>query len=293
MQNHLGDALDKLRWARKHFEVLRSQIEPFEQRDAHSVSLKRHADVSEYVFYVHGLEVPDPDWGLMIGDCLHNARTALDYLIVRLYARVTGAEPRDIDSVQFPIYREPKRFVGAVTELRKESAFSGYLTRIEELQPFNNRNPSVWGVDEHGMPQNAPLPSALDRLSLLDNVDKHRVVHAAWLGAVWGRGEGLEPPSDLTFVKSAVSAEPLVDGAEIGRYSFKPPLPVREWHPDEMDMKRRFPIEVAFDQPLPAKGVLEVLAFCLWGVEAVLALFGPVFSHGAPPLPVTAILGSS
>lgn len=288
----LDDAFDKLRWARKHFEVLRPQIEAFEQRDAHSVSVELDAGASEYVFYVRGLEPPDPDWGLQIGDCLHNARTALDYLMVRLYALVTGEEPRDIERIHFPIYDNPGRFTGAVTEPRKHPSFSGYLARIEELQPFNEGNPSVWGLDEHGLPRHASLPVALHRLSSLDNIDKHRVIHAAWVGAAWGKGGRLELPSDFKFILSSVSAEPLRNNAEIGRYRFEPPLP-HEWHPDEMDMKRCFPIEVAFDEPLPVKGVLEVLPFCLWGVDAVLALFGPVFSHGAPPLPVTAIPGSS
>lgn len=52
-------------------------------------------------------------------------------------------------------------------------------------------------------------------------------------------------------------------------------------------MKSYFPLEVAFDEPLPTKAVLEVVPLCLWGVQAVLNIFDPVFTHGRPPLPVT------
>ncbi len=142
----LDDAWDKLRWAKKHFEVLRGQIEPFEQRDAHRISVEVDVERGEYKFYVSGLEDPDPDWGLLIGDCLHNARTALDYVMVRLWAQTTGQDPRDVGNVQFPIYDDPGEFASKVGRLRKNLPFSGYLARIEELQPFNAFNPSVWGV---------------------------------------------------------------------------------------------------------------------------------------------------
>jgi hypothetical protein len=56
----------------------------------------------------------------------------------------------------------------------KEPGFSGYLTTIERLQPFNNSNPSIWGYDARtGQVRSATLPTALDRLSRLDNIDKH------------------------------------------------------------------------------------------------------------------------
>ena len=56
-----------------------------------------------------------------------------------------------------------------------------------------------------------------------------------------------------------------------------------------MDMKRSFPLRVAFGEPSPFHGVMEVLTLCLWGVEAVLTIFNPVFENGKPALPVTAI----
>src|SRR5205085_936482 len=95
--------------------------------------------------------------------------------------------------------------------------------------------------------------------------------------------------NDFVNIGGGAGFAPLEDGAEIGRWYFETPLP-REWRPDEMDMKRAFPIEVALDEPLPFKGVLEVLPFCLWAVDAVVTMFKPVFaSPRQPPLPVTSI----
>ena len=286
----LDDAFDKLRWARHHFEVLRSEVEPFEKRDAHTISVEVDADSGEYVFRVHNLEAPDPDWGLRIGDCLHNGRTALDYLMVRIVALVTDTEPRDVETVQFPIHDDPKAFASRIGSLRKQHpVFSGYLTRIEELQPFNVGNPSIWGMEAHGgWPLHHMLPMALKRLSTLDNIDKHRVIHAAWTGVDFLRSNKVEPPTGFKFLSGGSTGVPLKDGAVVGNWRFGTPLP-STWEPSQVEMKRSFPFYVTVDQPPTLVGILEVLGLCLWAVEAVLTLFGPVFLDLQPPLPVTAI----
>jgi hypothetical protein len=78
---------------RKHFDSVRSDIEAFEQRDNHTISCEINADEAKYTSYVHDFETPGQDWGLRIGDCLHNARAALDCVVVRLFAIVSGQRP--------------------------------------------------------------------------------------------------------------------------------------------------------------------------------------------------------
>lgn len=307
----LDDAFEKLRWAKHHLEVLRPQVEAFEKRDAHRISVSIDHDAGEYAFYVHDLEVPNPDWGLLIGDCIHNARTALDYVAVRLWALVTGTDPSKIHGIDFPIsspdFPDPivddadveKAFVAArdrfkapATKFSKEPGFSGYLATIEQLQPFNRDNPSIWGTKpwgEYRIPRTSILPGALERLSRLDNIDKHRVPHATWASVDFFHSPDIGDiaPDDFESLGGS-TANALEDGAEIGSWRFKAPLPHR-WEPDEMDVKRCFPLQVALGEPGIFHGVLEVLELCLWGVEAVLIIFNPVFEHGQPPLPVTAI----
>src|SRR6266516_3443691 len=93
----LDEAWAKLDWAKKNFKTLQTEIETFEQADKHTIECQVDADAGKYTFYVRGLDAPDPEWGLRFGDCIHNARTALDYLIVRLVALVSGQTPADID----------------------------------------------------------------------------------------------------------------------------------------------------------------------------------------------------
>jgi hypothetical protein len=303
----LIDADEKLRWARHHLDVLRPHIESFEKRDSHRISVETDHDAGEYVFYVHDLETPDPDWGLIVGDCIHNARTALDYVVVRLWADVTRTTPRG-GTLAFPI-RSPRfqpedsdadikrayaaardTFKKFAAQVAKEPEFSGYLTTIEQLQPFNSPNQSIWGISNRGTVRHPMLPLALDLISRLDDIDKHRVPHATWV-TVTARDalliEGFAPDAFVLESRDRTT-NPLKNGAEVARCRFQTPLPSK-WQPDEVDMKRCFPLEVAFGEPAPLQRVLEVLPVCLWGVESVMAIFRPVFDEGAPPLPITAI----
>jgi hypothetical protein len=290
----LNDARDKLRWAIHHFEILRPQIETFEDRDNHTISVQVAPDEGEYTFHVHGLEPIDPDWGLMLGDCIHNARTALDHLMVQLYARATEQDPRETTGVQFPISPDPGNFRGlpSVVEARKVQSLSGYLARMEELQTFNILNPSVWQLFDAEGKWTPPYPiaDALAQLQSLDIIDKHRVVHAVWAGVSFVKGiSSPDPwPPEFSHISSVITADPLKDGTEIGGWRFDVPLPF-DWQPSQMDMKSRFPIEVAFDKQAISKPVLVMLPLCLWAVAEVLRLFEPVFTAGGPPLPVTAI----
>jgi hypothetical protein len=299
---------------------LRSQVEAFEQRDSHTITVEVDADAGEHVFYVHELESVDPDWGLMIGDCIHSARASLDFLMVRLWALVTGKNVREIDNVAFPIF-SPKipdpieadtdlapfydsarsDFVARTREYRKSPLFSGYLARIEELQPFNQGNPSIWGPPRFDSGQDGvivagmhphPLPSALGELAKLDNIAKHRAIHPSWVSVnAW---RALHRDFDISFPPEfkqrgrSIAGDPLKDGAEVGRIQFEAPLP-SEWQPADMDMKRAFPLQVALYESGITKGVLEVLDTCLWGAHSVLTIFVPVFTKRQPPLPVTAI----
>jgi hypothetical protein len=304
----LADAFERLRWARHHMEILRPQIEAFEERDAHRISVDIDHDAGEYTFHVHDLEPVNPDWGLIMGDCIHSARTALDYVVVRLWARVKGINPGDVEDrdITFPIRSAQikpddtdadieKAWVAAregfkapAAKFGKEPGFSGYLATIEQLQPFNSQNPSIWGLN-CGMLRFPLLPQALDRLSRLDNIDKHRVPHAAWASIAFGPPSiNMYAPADFKSLGGTQSYSPLENDAQIGSWRFQTPLPFK-WEPDEMDVKRCFPLQVAFGEPSIFHGVVEVLGMCLWGVEAVLTIFNPVFEHGQPPLPVTAI----
>jgi len=101
-------------------------------------------------------DVP-PDLDLILGDCIHNVRSALDHLAMAL-AIANGASSYD-GSVMFPIYRDPVKFK---KEGRQRIKLLAPLAQdfVRDLQPFEDQ--------ENGW--------ILWELNSLDNRDKHRAL---------------------------------------------------------------------------------------------------------------------
>jgi hypothetical protein len=286
----LEDSWSKLRWAEAIYTSLRTEIEATEQQMSHRFTVEVDPSAGEYEFYVHDLPTLDPSWGLRIGDCVHNARCALDYLMVGLVALGTGRAPQDVEDVQFPIYKERNRFNGAIGELKKNQILTGWLSRVEELQPFNAGNPSIWGWSEDGFGDEhmPPLPFGLDRLTTLDNIDKHRCILRPYIGPkLWGGS--LDAPAEFKFIGGNVPMLPLTEGALVGSVRYETPLP-SSWDPSQDDLRRNYPIQVSFNEPSIDKSVVRILSYCLWAAGAALRIFEPVFKRRQPPLLVTTSL---
>src|SRR5450759_1304219 len=83
----------------------------------HSLWTTESEQEADGVWVMRVADVPDVprEWGLIVGDLIHNARCALDHLVCALVARNGGQITR---STQFPIYdhqpnaREQKRIEG-------------------------------------------------------------------------------------------------------------------------------------------------------------------------------------
>jgi hypothetical protein len=123
----------------------------------------------QYVFRVRFFEHPPPEWGVILGDFAHNARSALDHLAYQLVLRGTGGVHRD--QTQFPIVLAPCRWPSQARR-RLRGAARRHVDIIESFQPYHRTDfhgwNSVWGAIED------PL-AILNRLS---NVDKHIVLNA-------------------------------------------------------------------------------------------------------------------
>jgi hypothetical protein len=107
------------------------------------------------------LRVPNPPpverWSLLLGEYLHDARSALDALTWEL-ANLTGQEIARPNNVQFPLELTPGDFRKA--ELGPLATIpADYIGRMRQLQPFTT---------------DVPKGHALSWLRHLNNHDKHR-----------------------------------------------------------------------------------------------------------------------
>lgn len=104
------------------------------------------------------------DWGLLVGECVHNLRSSLDNLAFAL-ARLRYDPPERPSRIAFPVFELRADFEArgrsSVDQLPDEAA-----ALIQLIQPFQRD-----GSAERG----APDLDALVHLQLLSNTDKHRV----------------------------------------------------------------------------------------------------------------------
>jgi hypothetical protein len=149
----------KLDRAAEHLTVLDEETAAFFESKPYVVESEFEPDVTEYVVYIKPIRQPPLRLGLLLGDCAHNLRSALDHLVCQL-ASLNG--PTDCATTQFPICGSESEF-----DRRAGTWLAGvdptHVAQIKLVQPYNA------GVD-------APH-HFLALLNWLDNVDKHRVVH--------------------------------------------------------------------------------------------------------------------
>jgi hypothetical protein len=163
--------------------------------------------------------------GAIVGDVLHNLRSALDAIAwetcVRAGAVLTEKQERDI---YFPITCEPERWPAASKRLVGVPA--AQVQAFEYLQP--------WYFDEQGRQLGVDIPKEfaksepLWRLHEMAKVDRHRTSHPllARAGDTWlGTPEGVETGL------AAVDPPPWEPGKTILRWTIHPTDKVRQASP--------------------------------------------------------------
>jgi hypothetical protein len=214
-------------------------------------------------------------WGVLVGDVVHNLRSALDHLVWELTVKHSGPPPTDPpprDSVwkkaAFPVTRKARDWGGAVSAIRGVDPH--LRSRFESWQPFRN-------AQHGGQAETHPLWI----LQRLWNRDKHHAVNLT--GALVGLDRiGSEPPESglgelRTKIIDRAPLGPFMDGAEIARVEVVNPIVNVEALAMTMNSNLHFAFDVAFDRGTPAEGmaVMKVLNGLLDVVTAILADFGP------------------
>ena len=216
------------------------------------------AETSEWVVRFRLDEEPPLRWGILIGDVVHNLRSALDHLAWQLVL-VNGCEPTR--RTQFPIYCDEARFSG-----RGQAQIAGMADEdkatIEELQPFRQRS-------------ERERPHELMVLQYLSNVDKHRVVHTTLVQTAGSQFRifGLEDISGIGQLAPQFGA--LSDGAELVRIAVVPEGPA-----PRLSVDAQLEFDVAFadeDSPVYDENVPGVLLELREHVGVLVARFEPRF----------------
>lgn len=201
----------KVKRAQKHMVDIERAAKDYASRHPYKLTRVRHADRKRKVAYrVRITEQPDPMIAIMLGDFVHNLRSALDHIVVACVPK------KRRKSAGFPIVSDPiwdtdakgqfvvkdddarERFATAVEGLPK-----GALAIVERAQPYHSRTGSH--------------RNAIGILSRLENADKHRKLITIGggvknlVGTISIRGN--VPPVDLVYMSGRAFAK---DDTEVG-----------------------------------------------------------------------------
>jgi len=243
----------KVSRAQAHFDAVNAEIGSFLNTRPYSVSLQNDPKTNDVIVEADALQEPPSSWSVLIGDCVHNLRTALDYLVTQL-VKAEGGTPGNRH--EFPIAFDPGYYSEHVP--RKLAGLSkGTVDLIETLQPYTGRND--WRQD-------------LLVLHDLDRYDKHRFLQVtAYVLGFWriitAASNGVATPS-YTVPPLGGRFEP---GQEIGRVTFESSDPNAKL---EVRVERSF--DIAFDETeaaAPGRVVLPTLVACFNATRRVLRTF--------------------
>jgi hypothetical protein len=159
----------KLARAREHFEDVNRTVKSFLGPDDYTQEVAEHEFLNGARHLIVRAKEPkavDARLSLVVGDCLHNLRSALDHLVLQLAVRngtISGAE----NKTSFPVCLTPAAFKDVMRKIAPYISAAA-LSEIENMQPYTVRDPRT----------NAPLGenAVIWVLSQLDIIDKHRVI---------------------------------------------------------------------------------------------------------------------
>jgi hypothetical protein len=206
MSERLRDAWLKIERARTHLSSLDSEVTQFGNGTPYPVVTDRD-EAGNTVAKVLVAEQPPPRMAAIVGDIVHNLRSALDYVAWQLVDANRGNPGKH---TSYPICSTPEKF-----ELSGRAA----LYRATESAILAVRTSQPFTVDP---PDTHPLAI----LEELDNHDKHRLLHVI-AGVV--DAFLVKPPPEMAILVQRPPRRPLVNGDVIAtiKSSTRGNLPIR------------------------------------------------------------------
>jgi len=239
----------KLKRAKENFSTLADEISAFlTDPESYGVVAEEYTR-RHWRFRVTDVRRPPPDWGILIGECVHQYRSALDHLAFQLLiANTRGRVPAKlVKRSEFPIFNSGPRFRGRLNRKGEPSAGSGRAkiqglspeaaAIIEALQPYHRRK--------------NPGSRVLWQLQELANVDKHRLLHVTY-SAFEGSDFAFETGNVAQLLWGGFNAGPLKRNAVVAEWKV---TPIDPRYGTKVDVKGEFLTDITFGKSSAARAV--------------------------------------
>jgi hypothetical protein len=165
--HRLGGVIEKFNRSKQQFDVLRTEIGEFldQEPEPHFSRGEFDSDTWEWIERFQ-MRKPPLRWGVILGDCVHNLRSALDHLICQV-TLLDGGTMGNCAQAQFPIASKSERQFERMAKRRLPACFSEkHRAMVKGAQPYRAGD----GAATH----------PLTILATLSNADKHRVINATY-----------------------------------------------------------------------------------------------------------------
>lgn len=255
----LHGCLTKVARAKEHLGMLKSSVESFTlDREAYSIVKEMDTDTGVHTLRLQIYRDPTlDDWALLIGDCIHNMRSALDHLFWALvllkYPNGTNTWSPD---AAFPITRHKHIFESRKPRL-EQWVGKNVTEMLENMQPYQGAGPDK---------------NALLFIHEWDITDKHKLL----VPLVWIAEQG-----ELTFERGGKHPSPAIhttfhaarmeNDAVIATIKVSPPDAV-------MDVDFNPTLGIVFETDPIAHIVIPALESLIGVVESVIKDFDPLFN---------------
>jgi len=253
--------------ARQHLDELYGQIDRlFESQHPYSVRWGAIDQDGWVPLYLTLHNVAGTHLGVIVGDVMHNLRSALDYIV----AQLTLASGAALRRQQFPIYALRSSYVrdqGTPDHPKKAHAIQGVacgLTDIEAVQPYHLTD---GGGDPHADP--------LWHVHRFSNADKHREIAAQMFPIDKVHLRASYVGGQVTDEWQERKSPPWSPGSEyeFRRVRFAPPFPTEIVQEGEIALSVVFAISPLSDETQPHGIGTEVLVDCCTRVSGIIDRF--------------------
>lgn len=157
MTSPFGDAWLKIERAREHIKQFSVHVREFSEANGHDIRVYRDTNTGyDTLEFIPSKAIP-PELMCIVGDAVHNLRSALDVAMSQIEFLTTDERT---DDVIFPVYKRREYFEKAVESRLKGKAPERVINYIvDSIQPYETGNGApIW------------------QLHRLDIEDKHRVI---------------------------------------------------------------------------------------------------------------------
>ena len=169
MAHPLDSAYRKFARARHHLEKLKLKTRSFAEANPPRYAVQVDDEGIGHARFTDVPAIPVP-LSLIMGDAIHNTRSALDHVVYQLAVHNGGSG----ETNAFPIFEEPRKYAENEKRLLAD-VIPDHRTRIERMQPYN----IVYSISPRGIPVEFQRNFWLMAIARLDNLDKHRVLLAS------------------------------------------------------------------------------------------------------------------